>query len=442
VWPGNSLTIPSDRPVLEGVTLRIAVIVATPFTMVTYVADEFGKNTTTFIGYMPDLIALLQYNMKFIPQIMMPPSNLTYDKIVQQLSNGVYDMVMGDVTVTAARRQIVDFSNSIFDNSLRIITRKSSEESIDLFSYLRTFTLGLWLMLLAAGLVAAVLLGILEKRENEALQNRSTTSLAVMGMWHSLGVIVGYGVDFHVRTAAGRLLTVGLYIISLVFVATYTANLTSYLTVVKTKDLISSIDDIKNGKIAFNRIGIRLGTSIEDYYLREISHGIKNYYPLTSRQQQYDSLLAGIIDISFMDIGVAEYATNNIYCNLTLVGADFDSSTFGIVIPKQWIYKQDLDVNILLLRESGQLDDLRSKWFQAKTCQDGSNGPTAMKIESLGGLFITFAVISILSIFVLIWTNRYIIKNYLSNLYPHRHKPTREVVYLPTDSIKIRTPHP
>jgi hypothetical protein len=52
-----------------------------------------------------------------------------------------------------------------------------------------------------------------------------------MGMWHSLGVIVGYSVDFHMRTSAGRLLTVDLYIISLVFVATYTANLTSYLKV-------------------------------------------------------------------------------------------------------------------------------------------------------------------------------------------------------------------
>ena len=442
VWPGNSLVPPTDRPVLEGVTLRIGVIMATPFTALSYVTDDFGQNTSIYIGYIPDLIALLQYNMKFIPQLIIPPSTLTYNQIIQQLADGVYDMVMGDVTVTATRRQTVDFSNSIFDNSLRIITRKSDQESIDLFSYLRTFTLGLWLMLLVTCVVAAVLLGILERQENEALQNRSTISLAALGLWHSLGVIVGYGVDFHVRTAAGRLLTVGLYIVSIVFVATYTANLTSYLTVVKTKDLISSIDDIKNGKVPFNRIGIRLGTSIEAYYLREISHGVKNYYPLNSRQQQCDSLLSGIIDVTFMDIGTAEYLANNIYCNLTLVGAGFDSSTFGIVVAKQWIYKQDLDVNILLLRQSGQLDDLRSKWFHAKTCQDGSNGPTAMKIESLGGLFLTFAAISILSIFVFLWQNRYIIANYLSNLYRHRSKPTREVSYRPPHSVKIRTPQP
>jgi hypothetical protein len=33
----------------------------------------------------------------------------------------------------------------------------------------------------------------------------------------------------------------------------------------------------------------------------------------------------------------------------------------GIVIPKQWIDAQDLDVNMLSLIESGELDDLRTK---------------------------------------------------------------------------------
>ncbi|CAF1411350.1 unnamed protein product [Adineta steineri] len=82
-----------------------------------------------------------------------------------------------------------------------------------------------------------------------------------MGMWFSIGVIVEYGVDFHVRTAAGRLLTMSLYILSIVFVATYTANFTSYL--------------------------------------REISSGVKNYYPLNSRDEQYQSLSNGLIDADF-----------------------------------------------------------------------------------------------------------------------------------------------
>ncbi|CAF2901782.1 unnamed protein product [Rotaria sp. Silwood2] len=66
-----------------------------------------------------------------------------------------------------------------------------------------------------------------------------------MNVWYSFGNIAGYGVDFNVNTAAGRLLTAGLY----------------------------GIDDIKNGKILSDRIGVLVDTAVEEYYLKEISFG-------------------------------------------------------------------------------------------------------------------------------------------------------------------------
>jgi hypothetical protein len=230
-------------------------------------------------------------------------------------------------------------------------------------------------------------------------------------MWYSVGTLMGYGADFHATTASGRILTVALYILSLVFVATYTANLASDLTVSKSKDFITGVDDIKNGKIPFSRFGIRLGTAGEDYYLREISGGSRNFYPLKSRLDLYEKLLSKVIDASFMDTGVAEYVTNNIYCNLTVTGVDFDKSAFGIVIPKQWLYAQDLDVNILALRESGVLEDLKRKWFQASACssikEDISN---SIGLEAMSGLFLTYAVICGIALLVFLFEKRQSLK--------------------------------
>ncbi|CAM4840500.1 unnamed protein product [Rotaria magnacalcarata] len=67
------------------------------------------------------------------------------------------------------------------------------------------------------------------------------------------------------------------------------------------------------------------------------------------------------IDAGFHDAGGAEYVTNNIYSNLTLVGEGFEQESLAIVTPKQWLYGQDLDVNILFLKESGNLDNLQVK---------------------------------------------------------------------------------
>lgn len=383
-----------------------------PFTMVTYETDGNERITANFTGYVPDLIDLLQQQMKFIPQLILAPSNKTYTEIIQDVANGVYDMMIGDVAVTAARREIVSFSAAIFDSSLIIVMRKSPVDGVELLSYLRPFSSNLWLSFLASIIYAGLMICLLERQENEALKNRSIPSLLAMGVWYAIGVLIGYGVDFHVRTAAGRLLTVGLYILSIVFVATYTANLASYLTISQSQDTVSEIDDIKNGKLTFNRIGIRVDTEMEDYYLQEISGGNRNFYPLSSLEDQYGSLITGVIDATFMESGTAEYATNSIYCNLTTIGEDFDKNSFAIVTSKEWLYVQDVDVYILSLRESGALDSLRTKWFGENKCPDVEEASTAMGIESLSGLFLTFAVICILSVLLFMWGKRRDIRDY------------------------------
>ncbi|CAF3318997.1 unnamed protein product, partial [Rotaria sp. Silwood2] len=268
VWPGNSLVPPTGRAILKGIPLRIGVIESVPFTIITHVINEFGQNTTKLTGYIPELIELLRKKIGFIPNIDIAPSNQTYIGLIQAVASGDYDIVDGEVIISAVGRESVGFSNAIFDNSLRIIMRKTPDVSIDLLSFLKPFS---------------------QRKYNEKLQNRSILSQITMSIWYSFGNIVGYGVGFHVRTAAGRLVAVGLYMLSLILVASYTANLASDLTISKSKDIISSIEDIKNGKISFNRIGVFIGTASEDYYLREISSDNKSYYPLKTRQGLYDS---------------------------------------------------------------------------------------------------------------------------------------------------------
>jgi hypothetical protein len=73
---------------------------------------------------------------------------------------------------------------------------------------------------------------------------------------------------------------------------------------------------------------------------------------------------------------------------------------------KDWIYAQELDVNILALRESGSLDTLKNRWFDGNTCSGSSgtdpNTARGYKIQSLAGLFLTFTIISIHSFVIII----------------------------------------
>ncbi|CAF4724256.1 unnamed protein product, partial [Rotaria sp. Silwood2] len=180
--------------------LRIGVIESSPFTIISYIIDEKGQTTTKLIGYVPDLIDLLQTRMGFTPQIILAPSNQTYDGLIDSVANGLYDLVIGDVTVTAKRREIVSFSNSIFDNSLRIIVRKTSPVSVNLASYLKPFSLNLWIVLLLSVIYASVLVYLLERQDNESLQDRSIISSLAMSIWYSIGTVMGYGADMQPST--------------------------------------------------------------------------------------------------------------------------------------------------------------------------------------------------------------------------------------------------
>ncbi|CAF3070715.1 unnamed protein product, partial [Rotaria sp. Silwood2] len=272
---------------------------------------------------------------------------------------------------------------------------------------MKPFARNLWWLALGTLIYAGVIMWLLERNDNEVLENRSICSQIVMSIWYCFGNIVGYGADFNTRTSPGRLFTASLYILGLILVASYTANLASQLTIAKSTGIISGIDDIKNGKIPFNRIGVIVQTAVEDYYLREISNGAPNYYRLYTDTEMYNSKSEGLIDASFMDSGTAEYVTNNIYCNLTLVGNDFNQDIFGIVISQEWIYAQDLDVTILSLRESGELDRLREKWFQRKICPDSVVQSDEIGVEAICGLFLVFGIASILSLLLFVWKKRH-----------------------------------
>lgn len=421
VWPNQSCMKPSDHVVLSGVTLRIGIIILEPFAKVEQTETIPGWNQTKFIGYTLDLIELLQEKMNFVPHIISTPRYVPYIERLYAVANGTYDILIGDVTVTAERREIASFSASIFDTSFSTVIRKPVSLDVDLFSYMRPFSSKLWGIILLAILYASFLIYLLEKSHNTVLRNRSLTAAGAMSIWYSIGTIMGYGVDFQATTASGRLVTAAMYMLSLLLVATYTANLASILTKATPRYIIAGIDDIKRGKLSPHRFGVLNGTAMEQYYLREISHGVRNYHMPRTRTQLLTDLLAGTIDATILDSNVAEYLTNNVYCNLTAVGHSFGDNVFGIVIPKDWPYQRELDVNILSLRESGKLDALRRKWFLTGKCDSIGEISSALQLESMAGLFLIFGIITALAILPIIYKKCFIIKNYFCRLKTRIH---------------------
>ncbi|CAF3889466.1 unnamed protein product [Adineta steineri] len=75
-------------------------------------------------------------------------------------------------------------------------------------------------------------------------------------------------------------------------------------------------------------------------------------------------------------------------------------------------------INILLLKEAGNLDDLESTWFGSSTCSVVSETTTtAMGINAMAGLFLTFLIITILSLLLFLWNKIYATRYKLFRLF-------------------------
>ncbi|CAM4980282.1 unnamed protein product [Rotaria socialis] len=437
IWPGNTLAPPTSGAKLQGVKLILGLIQSTQYTNIINVTDALGNTTTQLVGYVPDLINLLQTKLGFIPDIRLAPSNHTYNGLVDSVVNGVYDLVVADLTVTANRRKKVDFSNSIFDNSVRLVIRTQPDIQVALFSFLNPLSWDLWLLIIGTLIFGSILICIVERVANERLREKSHSAAYLMIIWYTFGNFMGRDVELQPKTIAGRLISSAMFFLTLVIIASYTANLASQLTISKSQPIISGIDDIKNGKVPSNRIGLLVGSASLEYYLTELSGGNPNYYPLYSRDQIYQSLLDDKIDVGFIDTGNAEYMTNDVYCNLTIAGSGFNVGIFAIPMRKGWIYANDLDVALLLLRESGDLNNLYAKWFQYKNCPDNSVSTAAIDSRALIGLFMVFGIVCMLSIFIFAWGKLHMTKKLTGRIYRIIHSLNKKCHSAREDATKI-----
>jgi ionotropic glutamate receptor len=422
-----------------GQHLRILVIEAPPFVIVRNISNHGQslnnqvnfhsdplktKNPNIVIyGFIADFIRELQKQMHFNYTIDVANLTTNYHSLVASVAgdNRQYDMTLSDIRITSSRLLMVDFSTPFHENTFRIITRKNPyTSSLTLFSCFNPFTWDVWVTIFAVIIYSSFIIYLFERQNIEIENGESGIKSIFMGTCQILGSVIIMTGNIPLTTNASRLTVLGLYGLFIILGATYTANLSSFLTLNRVQPAISGIDDIKNGRLPFSRIGIVTNSAASDYYMQNIS---SMYHPLFTAEEIYSRLLDYTIDASIWDSYILEYAVSNYYCaNLSVVGVGFLKSSYGIVLPKDWPYKKDLDVHIMAMRESERLESLENRWLGHGTCSssssssgkiDQANGSNNEKfpLDVMGGLFLTFLILTGIAFILHLWRCRVAINN-------------------------------
>ncbi|KAL4716083.1 hypothetical protein ACJJTC_013860 [Scirpophaga incertulas] len=379
-------------------------------------------------GYSKDLIhEILKETLKLNYEIEIVPGNLygsfnkdtkKWDGLVGHLLERKADLAICDLTITYERRSYVDFTTPFMTLGISILYLKPSKPETELFSFLKPFSVDVWIYMAAAYLMVSLLLHVLARLapndwENPHPCDKSPEELE--NIWHiknscwlTVGSIMTQGSDILPKGYSTRWLCGMWWFFALIMCSSYTANLAAFLTNAAMDDSIKNAEDlamqtkIKYGTVAggstysfFKRSNVstyqRMWTAMESarpsVFMKNNDEGVDR---VLKSKRAYAFL---------MESTAIEYQLER-HCDLMQVGGLLDSKGYGIAMPFFSSYRTAVDNAVLKLAESGKLVELKNRWWKAPdigACEveessDDGGSAAELGVDNVGGVFVVLGI--------------------------------------------------
>jgi ABC-type amino acid transport substrate-binding protein len=189
------------------------------------------------------------------------------ERLIEELEQKRMDVVLAALTITADREERIDFSHAYYASGLGIAV--PAEDSGGIIGVMRrlfstTILKAVAVLVVVLGLIGS-LVGLLERRRNPAQFGGHPLKGIAAGFWWSAVTMttVGYG-DKAPVTAAGRLVALVWMFSALILISSFTAIITSSLTVTEMGSSVEGPEDLSQV-----RVGTVAGTTSALYLERE-----------------------------------------------------------------------------------------------------------------------------------------------------------------------------
>ncbi|XP_048336045.2 glutamate receptor 3.2 isoform X2 [Ziziphus jujuba] len=385
IWPGGT----TDKPrgwvfPNNGEKLRIGV----PY-RVSYRDFISQVNGTDVVqGYCIDVflaaIKLLPYAVpyKFI-LFGDGQQNPNYQDLANMVASGEFDAAVGDITIVTNRTRIVDFTQPYIESGLVVVApvRKLSSSA---WAFLRPFTPIMWAVTSSFFLIVGVVVWILEHRKNDEFRGPPKNQIITV-LWFGFSTLF-FAHRENTVTTLGRIVVLIWLFVVLIISSSYTASLTSILTV---EQLISPINGIDSLIMNNEPIGYQVGSFAQNYLSEELDVPKSRLLALGSPEEYATALEQGIVAAVVDELSYIERFLSN-YCKFSIRGNQFTRSGWGFAFPKDSPLAIDMSTAILALSENGELQKIHNKWLSRKACDSqGSNLPSEqLQLQSFWGLFL------------------------------------------------------
>ncbi|CAM6092968.1 unnamed protein product [Calypogeia fissa] len=399
IWPGGSAQIPRGWAVVKnGQKLRIGVPVKTGFQQfVEITTDKF--NVTTFDGF---CIEVFQTAVSYLPYALnytyVPFGNGTtspnYDDLVQMVANREFDAVVGDVTITMDRSKIVDFTQPYTTSGLVVVVPTVPGGATKAWSFMRPFTTLMWATTFLFFLFTGLVVWILEHKKNREFRGKPKKQVVTV-LWFTFSTLF-FAHRENTKSTLGRAALILWLFVILIVNSSYTASLTSILTV---QQLIPTIQGISGLVSSTVNIGYQTGSFVESY-LEQLNVAANRLVPLSDQNAYAEALSKGTVGAIVDELPYIEVFLST-ECQFTITGQEFTKSGWGFAFPKGSQLAVDISTAILQMSEDGRLQTINEYWLNNQNCGSGSTvNSNQLGLDTFWGLFLITGCASILCVFL------------------------------------------
>ncbi|KAL6133901.1 hypothetical protein ACLB2K_066134 [Fragaria x ananassa] len=326
----------------------------------------------------------------------------SYSDLILQVSLGNYDAAVGDITNRATRSLYVDFTSPYAESGVSMVVPiKAKRSRKSALVFLKPFTWELWVITCSFFFLIAIVVWVLEHRINEDFRGPPGRQVGT-SIWFSFATMVFAQREELMSNLAKFVVTVWVFVV-LILTQSYTASLTSILTVQQLQPTVTDIDMLlKNGDlVGFQEGSFVQGILIQLGFRRE---NLRAYRSTEELAQLFEKgrLSAAFDEIPFMNLFLTTYCSKYAMVEPTLLKAD---SGFAFAFPKNSRLTLDVSRLISNLQEGDKMKALMDKWFKIQTrCTDPNNIGTSysspLSLDGLWGLFLIVGASSALALLI------------------------------------------
>lgn len=268
--------------------------------------------------------------------------------LLAAVEHGDVDVAVGALTITADRENVMDFSHPIYSTGLSIAVLPNANGGgtlsvmKSLVSWDNAKLIGILFALLFA---TGALVWLSERRRNESQFGGGPVRGIASGIWWSAVTMtsVGYGDKVPV-TILGRVVGFVWMFAAVVLTASFTATITSSLTVNKLESNIKGPEDLVRVRVA------TVAGSTSAAYL-ERRH--VEFIPVPTVLDGMKAVQAGRVDAMVYDAPLLQYfAKKDLGGAVTVLPITFERQDYGIALPEHSTLRKPL--NHALLVELGR----------------------------------------------------------------------------------------